>query len=155
MEIIFKDEFYLLKCFHLLEQWHVPSLNMIYMLIPLHYSSNCRLLSILVSIANDTLCLCFLQVEDPLEQAIYFLKPLQTLAKDRIETHLLAFEIYYRKGKCFEGNFKTQPVVDRRFRPVFIVLINDNHLESDSTWNWILNWRLSFEVDPCNIDPNF
>ncbi|XP_033115616.1 N-alpha-acetyltransferase 15, NatA auxiliary subunit-like [Anneissia japonica] len=37
--------------------------------------------------------------ENPLKEAIYFLKPLQNLAKDRIETHLLAFEIYYRKDK--------------------------------------------------------
>lgn len=38
------------------------------------------------------------QVEDPLEQSIKFLKPLQELASDNIETHLMAFEIYYRKG---------------------------------------------------------
>ena len=38
------------------------------------------------------------QVEDPLEQAIKFLQPLQDLASDRIETHLMAFEIYIRKG---------------------------------------------------------
>lgn len=37
--------------------------------------------------------------DDPLEKAIDFLKPLQLLAKDCIETHLLAFEIYYRKNK--------------------------------------------------------
>lgn len=37
--------------------------------------------------------------EDPLEKAIEFLKPLQLLAKDNIETHLMAFEIYSRKGK--------------------------------------------------------
>lgn len=37
--------------------------------------------------------------ENPLEKAIEFLKPLQILAKDNIETHLLAFEIYYRKNK--------------------------------------------------------
>lgn len=37
--------------------------------------------------------------EDALEKAIDFLKPLQTLAKDRIETHLLAFEVYSRKNK--------------------------------------------------------
>ncbi|XP_011207127.2 N-alpha-acetyltransferase 16, NatA auxiliary subunit [Bactrocera dorsalis] len=37
--------------------------------------------------------------DDPLEKAIEFLKPLQQLAKDRIETHLLAFEIYCRKNK--------------------------------------------------------
>lgn len=37
-------------------------------------------------------------MEDPLEQSIKFLKPLQELASDNIETHLMAFEIYYRKG---------------------------------------------------------
>ncbi|RWS11336.1 N-alpha-acetyltransferase 15: NatA auxiliary subunit-like protein [Dinothrombium tinctorium] len=37
--------------------------------------------------------------DDPLGEAIKFLKPLQLLARERIETHLLAFEIYYRKGK--------------------------------------------------------
>ncbi|CAD1469490.1 unnamed protein product, partial [Heterotrigona itama] len=39
------------------------------------------------------------RVEDPLEQAIKFLQPLQDLASDRIETHLMAFEIYIRKGR--------------------------------------------------------
>ncbi|XP_018329942.1 N-alpha-acetyltransferase 15, NatA auxiliary subunit isoform X1 [Agrilus planipennis] len=39
------------------------------------------------------------KVSDPLEQAIKFLQPLQSLAKNRIETHLMAFEIYYRKEK--------------------------------------------------------
>lgn len=37
--------------------------------------------------------------EKPLEKACDFLKPLQLLAKDRIETHLMSFEIYYRKNK--------------------------------------------------------
>ncbi|XP_003703292.1 N-alpha-acetyltransferase 15/16 isoform X2 [Megachile rotundata] len=40
------------------------------------------------------------RVENPLEQAIKFLKPLQELASDRIETHLMAFEIYHRKCKA-------------------------------------------------------
>lgn len=39
------------------------------------------------------------RTDDPLEKAIDFLKPLQQLAKERIETHLLAFEVYYRKNK--------------------------------------------------------
>ncbi|XP_030745565.1 N-alpha-acetyltransferase 15, NatA auxiliary subunit [Sitophilus oryzae] len=39
------------------------------------------------------------RVDDPLDQAIKFLQPLQTLARDRIETHLMAFEVYYRKRK--------------------------------------------------------
>lgn len=37
--------------------------------------------------------------EEPLEKAMDFLQPLQSLASERIETHLLAFEIYYRKNK--------------------------------------------------------
>nr|CAD7258041.1 unnamed protein product [Timema shepardi] len=39
------------------------------------------------------------RIEDPLEHAIKFLQPLQTLAAHRIETHLMAFQIYYRKQK--------------------------------------------------------
>ncbi|XP_045778585.1 N-alpha-acetyltransferase 15, NatA auxiliary subunit isoform X2 [Maniola jurtina] len=39
------------------------------------------------------------RAEDPLEQALKFLQPLRTLAADRIDTHLMAFEIYFRKEK--------------------------------------------------------
>jgi len=37
--------------------------------------------------------------EDPLEEAAKFLAPLLSLANNNINTHLLAFEIYLRKGK--------------------------------------------------------
>lgn len=37
--------------------------------------------------------------KDPLEKASRFLKPLITLATERIDTHLLAFEVYRRKEK--------------------------------------------------------
>lgn len=37
--------------------------------------------------------------EEPLSEAIKFLTPLQMLASNCFETHCLAFEIYYRKGK--------------------------------------------------------
>lgn len=39
------------------------------------------------------------RTDEPLEKAIDFLKPLQQLAKERIDTHLLAFEVYNRKNK--------------------------------------------------------
>ena len=39
------------------------------------------------------------QAEDPLEQAVFFLKPLQMLSSKNIETHVFAFEIYRRKGE--------------------------------------------------------
>jgi len=37
--------------------------------------------------------------EDPLGEAVKFLTPLQQFAPKDLDTHLLAFEIYYRKGK--------------------------------------------------------
>ncbi|KAH7969410.1 hypothetical protein HPB52_017803 [Rhipicephalus sanguineus] len=39
------------------------------------------------------------RTEEPLEQAIQFLRPLQQLGAQRLETHLLAFEIYFRKNR--------------------------------------------------------
>ncbi|XP_041929520.1 N-alpha-acetyltransferase 15, NatA auxiliary subunit a isoform X1 [Alosa sapidissima] len=39
------------------------------------------------------------KTESPLEEAVKFLTPLKNLVKDKIETHLLAFEIYFRKEK--------------------------------------------------------
>ncbi|KAL7863571.1 hypothetical protein SRHO_G00125550 [Serrasalmus rhombeus] len=39
------------------------------------------------------------KVENPLEEAVKFLTPLKSLVRNKIETHLLAFEIYLRKEK--------------------------------------------------------
>uniref|UniRef100_A0A8C9Z4U6 N-alpha-acetyltransferase 15, NatA auxiliary subunit a n=1 Tax=Sander lucioperca TaxID=283035 RepID=A0A8C9Z4U6_SANLU len=39
------------------------------------------------------------KVENPLEEAVKFLIPLKNLVRNKIETHLLAFEIYFRKEK--------------------------------------------------------
>lgn len=39
------------------------------------------------------------KVDSPLEEAIKFLMPLKNLVKNKIETHLYAFEIYFRKEK--------------------------------------------------------
>ncbi|XP_069496625.1 N-alpha-acetyltransferase 16, NatA auxiliary subunit isoform X2 [Ambystoma mexicanum] len=39
------------------------------------------------------------RVEDPLEESIKFLTPLKCLVANNIDTHLLAFEIYSRKGR--------------------------------------------------------
>ncbi len=41
----------------------------------------------------------FHQPENPLEEAVKFLIPLKNLVRNKIETHLLAFEIYFRKGQ--------------------------------------------------------
>ncbi|XP_037317311.2 N-alpha-acetyltransferase 15, NatA auxiliary subunit-like [Pungitius pungitius] len=39
------------------------------------------------------------KAENPLEEAVKFLIPLKNLVRNKIETHLLAFEIYFRKEK--------------------------------------------------------
>lgn len=39
------------------------------------------------------------RVSDPLDQALKFLRPLQNLASNRIETHLLAYEVFIRRSK--------------------------------------------------------
>ncbi|KAF9930828.1 N-alpha-acetyltransferase 16, NatA auxiliary subunit [Linnemannia zychae] len=41
----------------------------------------------------------YVKTEDPLGEALKFLKPLQELGAERIETHLMGFEIYFRKNK--------------------------------------------------------
>ncbi|KAK3846708.1 MAG: NMDA receptor-regulated protein 1-domain-containing protein [Linnemannia gamsii] len=41
----------------------------------------------------------YTKTEDPLGEALKFLKPLQELAGERIETHLMSFELYIRKNK--------------------------------------------------------
>ena len=58
-----------------------------------------KIFTILIAKKSWPLILVFFQVEDPLEQAIKFLKPLQLLDPDRIDTHICAYEIYSRKGK--------------------------------------------------------
>ncbi len=45
------------------------------------------------------------KVENPLDEAVKFLTPLKNLVKNKIDTHLLAFEIYFRKGICFTSTF--------------------------------------------------
>ena len=40
------------------------------------------------------------QTPQPLEEATKLLQPLLQLAENNIETHLMAFEIYYRKGEA-------------------------------------------------------
>ncbi|EPY87256.1 hypothetical protein CB1_000258023 [Camelus ferus] len=47
----------------------------------------------------EEMCSKFTRTENPLEEAIKFLIPLKNLVADNIDTHLLAFEIYFRKGK--------------------------------------------------------
>ncbi|XP_064480526.1 N-alpha-acetyltransferase 15, NatA auxiliary subunit-like [Ornithodoros turicata] len=59
------------------------------------------------------------RVENPLEQAIQFLRPLQQLSPERLDTHLLAFEIYHRKGRpllmlqSLKRAFRLQPSCPR------------------------------------------
>lgn len=43
----------------------------------------------------------YLKIEDPLAEAVKFLRHLEALASDRIETQLMAFEVYFRKSKSY------------------------------------------------------
>lgn len=69
------------------------------MLRRLLVAQGCSYVNAYTKNSNIKLTYPSIQVDNPLEQAIKFLKPLQQLATDRIETHLMAFEIYYRKGE--------------------------------------------------------
>ncbi|KAF9318792.1 N-alpha-acetyltransferase 15, NatA auxiliary subunit [Podila horticola] len=50
-------------------------------------------------IDDDPEGLKYLKIEDPLAEALKFLRHLEALAGDRIETQLMAFEVYFRKNK--------------------------------------------------------
>lgn len=57
----------------------------------------------------------YFQVEAPLEEAIKFLTPLKNLVKNKIETHLFAFEIYFRKGRWNEPQSGTASVAQKMY----------------------------------------
>ena len=58
---------------------------------------NCRVYFFNITL-NSSLCtILILQVSDPLTQALKFLRPLQDFVPQKIETHLLAFKVFYRK----------------------------------------------------------
>ncbi|KAG0031532.1 N-alpha-acetyltransferase 15, NatA auxiliary subunit [Podila clonocystis] len=48
---------------------------------------------------DDPEGLKYVKIEDPLAEALKFLRHLEALAGDRIETQLMAFEVYFRKNK--------------------------------------------------------
>lgn len=59
-------------------------------------------------------------MEHPLEEAVKFLIPLQQLAKTRVETHLLAYEIHSRRSGC---GFSVVPFLDACF---FLLCAREN-----------------------------
>jgi peptide alpha-N-acetyltransferase len=64
--------------------------------------------------------------DDPLSEALKFLRPLQLLARDRRDTHFLSFEIHYRRNKvmlmlqslkrALKLNADSHPVFQRQLR---------------------------------------
>ncbi|XP_052794232.1 N-alpha-acetyltransferase 15, NatA auxiliary subunit-like [Mya arenaria] len=71
--------------------------------------------------------------ENPLDEAIKFLKPLQQLASDRIETHICAYEIYSRKDKLLLmlQSLKRGCEVDRENPQLHVFLLRFLKLVSD------------------------
>lgn len=64
-----------------------------YMVDAYRRCSKCFLKTVMTS------SISFIQVEDPLSEALKYLRLLQEHSADALETHLLAFEVYFRKGK--------------------------------------------------------
>uniref|UniRef100_A0A4W5LP26 Uncharacterized protein n=1 Tax=Hucho hucho TaxID=62062 RepID=A0A4W5LP26_9TELE len=60
---------------------------------------SCTIVCVCVCVTSCSFSSGSSQVENPLDEAVKFLTPLKNLVKDRIDTHLLAFEIYFRKEK--------------------------------------------------------
>nr|CAD7442607.1 unnamed protein product [Timema bartmani] len=98
------------------------------------------------------------RIEDPLEHAIKFLQPLQTLAAHRIETHLMAFQIYYRKQKplLMLQSIKRAHRLDPghpELHPCLVIF-----LQSLSRWKGILDHPvamvISQEMEPITKDRN-
>lgn len=80
-------------------------------------------------------------MEDPLNQAIRFLRPLQSLASERIETHLLAFEIYIRKDKLLLmlQSIKRAWLIDPHHPKLYSNLIRFYHIGMHFVFDILLN----------------
>uniref|UniRef100_A0A8B9Q4P1 N(alpha)-acetyltransferase 16, NatA auxiliary subunit n=1 Tax=Apteryx owenii TaxID=8824 RepID=A0A8B9Q4P1_APTOW len=66
------------------------------------------------------------RVENPLEEAIKFLIPLKNLIGDNIDTHLLAFEIYFRKGKVLHSFIFALQTFNPSGQPILSNCISDH-----------------------------
>ncbi|ELU08201.1 hypothetical protein CAPTEDRAFT_222736 [Capitella teleta] len=73
--------------------------------------------------------------ERPLEEAITFLQPLQLLSAQCMETHTLAFEIYFRKGKVLLmlQSLKRAFAIDPSHPTLHTCLVRFQKLVKDST----------------------
>lgn len=102
--------------------------------------------------------------EKPLDEAIKFLIPLQMLAKERIETHLMAFEIYYRKGKpllmlqSIKRAFKCDPTHPQLHLCVirFLLKVREDFEQYDKTVNIVLDKEMTQlvkeqDLNVCNL----
>lgn len=94
------------------------------------------------------------KTETPLEEAIKFLVPLQNLARDRIETHLMAFEIYTRKGKVLlmlqsiKRAFHCDPTDSRLHGCIvrFLIKIKENRDQYHDTVKAVLDREIKMLV---------
>ena len=50
-----------------------------------------------------------LETDTPLEEAVKFLVPLQTLARRTMQTHLLAYDIHSRRRECASSSSPPPP----------------------------------------------
>uniref|UniRef100_A0A6Q2YFY4 N(alpha)-acetyltransferase 15, NatA auxiliary subunit a n=1 Tax=Esox lucius TaxID=8010 RepID=A0A6Q2YFY4_ESOLU len=98
------------------------------------------------------------KVENPLEEAVKFLTPLKNLVKNKIETHLLAFEIYFRKGRspwslhsgCASSSTVLKQEISRLFGESNPQNYNNNYLSqhSNSIPHRVAAAKMMFYLDP-------
>lgn len=94
------------------------------------------------------------RVEDPLGKAIEFLKPLQMLSQGLLETHLLTFEIYYRKNKvlimlkALKKAYSIDPNSAALHKCIikFIKLLETNLSEGDDILKQVLQQEIKNEM---------
>lgn len=98
--------------------------------------------------------------EKPLDEAIKFLIPLQTLAPERIETHLMAFEIYYRKEKpllmlqSIKRAFKCHPTNPRLHDCIvrYVLKVKADRCKYNVTVNTVLDQEFKMLVQEDDIE---
>ncbi|XP_074650017.1 N-alpha-acetyltransferase 15, NatA auxiliary subunit-like [Tubulanus polymorphus] len=104
--------------------------------------------------------------EKPLEEAIKFLKHLQLMANQKIETHCLSFEVYFRKGKlllmlkAIKRGYAVEPNHPHLHTCIvrFIKLVNEKRNELDVSLMKVIDHQTSViftSNDPLLVNEEF
>lgn len=105
--------------------------------------------------------------DDPLAEALKFLRPLQLLATNKIDTHLMAFEIHFRRKKILlmlqslkrSSKIDCTHVVFKRQLASFLQMVHETRSQLSETLVQVLDCELSLVQmqnltvieNPCNV----